>query len=602
MDSQDREDPLSGTGHQGQDDIVGQPQLELQQQVYPHLQESLDGSFGDRNQEHEGLGEDGGVPKTASHQGHTEQMGLMADQIEKLMNYTKQSEANRRTEAREREEEDEQRAAGRELDRQRFKYELQQDSRRLGTAGYQNTVPQPAIPWVSTTADPTTFPGPYADHLSKEARQRDQQDKNIQAKLLKDYKQAYDDARTKQPPIAKNHQRQDDTFNDTTRSRWVPPLEDSPDRQELQSKQVYKMLLLTKTKKMTREDLHSFDSWRNSLLNNIFASGVLPAHTWCRFVCHLWVYGLLSDDLVNLAEAEHQPKDNLSLTSEEYIAKLKALFVTAEDPRQARFNFNSCKQNPTESIEAYHANLMKLYNKGQFNDPSFFVAGFLEGLSSSIVRDQLLKEEDMNTAVKCLQRATHWRQVTISQLQYRNWGQHDYDGLKTHDVVQNASTEAFLAARRTDRSRPSVVTTPRYQTARVLKPSLPDISGHLNVIDAYSDQPLFGDADGDEELRMEEAPVIQQFWEEEPQEEEEICDLTGGADRLPARSCWTCGQPGHLRAQCQLRRASRLGRAAALDFRKGGGQRFGRNINRGGGGGGRGGGAGKGGPIPNRGF
>ena len=297
MDNQDRESLLSGSARQGQDDVVGQPQPVVGQPqpvvgqpqiVYPQL--SVDGSFGDTDQEHERLSGNGREPKTVSHQGQEEQLGLMVDRIQKFVNYTRRSEADRRTEAREREEEDERRAADRERDRQNFKYEIQQDSMRLGTVDYQNMIPLPVIPKASTTADHRNFPGQYADNLSKEAHQRDQQDMNTQAMILESCKQAHDVARTKQLPT---HQRQNDILNNATRSRWVSPLEDSTDRQEIQSKQVYKMLLLTKTKKMTREDLHSFDSWRNSLLNNILASGVLPTHTWCRFVCHLWVYGLL---------------------------------------------------------------------------------------------------------------------------------------------------------------------------------------------------------------------------------------------------------------------------------------------------------------------
>ena len=212
----------------------------------------------------------------------------------------------------------------------------------------------------------------------------------------------------------------------------------------------------------------------------------------------------------------------------------------------------------------------------------------------------------MKTAADCLKKATYWRQVTISQLQYRNWGKQDYDGLRTSDTKQNSSTEAYLLAKKTDLARPTVTNTFRYPTARVPRAPapLPDIAGHLNIIEACSSQPLFGDAEGDEEIRLEEASVIQHYWEDEPQEEEqeELCDLNGGASGgPPARACWGCGRPGHLRAQCPLRRAARLGRAAAHDYGKGRqtGQRFSRSNGRGGG---RGGGAGRGGPSQAKGF
>ena len=525
-----------------------------------------------------------------------EQVSRLAEAMGKFGRTAEDNEKKRDIEEKRRERQESQRQKARNLERQEYHEKINRQNQLFmqSQTSEKKRAPQ-AANWDSLS-------GRDADHLDRPTQFKEDEHSRERRELMGKMRRA--SPRESIAPSLQDKE-EDQDWREGDQGTMT-------EKRENQTTRAYKMLLLTKTKKLTREQLYSWDTWSLSILNQIKAAGVEDKHWWCRFNTHLWIYGLLDEDLMNLAEADHKPGENIEFTSKEYLDKLKELLITEENPRQARFNFSSCKQGASESVESYHSALVKLFRKGNFKDQEFFVSGFLDGLSNNTIRDHLLKEPqaELKTPSDCLKKATYWRQVIISQLQYQDWGKKDYEGLKTSDIKQNHSTETYLMAKRSELAKPTMGSTSRvtYKAPRPPAP-LPDMGGHLSIIETCANQPLFGEADGDEQIRIEEISAIQEYWEADPQEEEiapeeeELCDLEEGArGGQPARVCWGCGKPGHLRMQCPLRRQDRLGRAAASDHQTWRGKGFNRNGRGGGRGGGARGGSGRGAPYQAKSF
>ena len=306
-----------------------------------------------------------------------------------------------------------------------------------------------------------------------------------------------------------------------------------------------------KLTKLTSANLNKFYLWKEEIEGMATIANMI--HEGCDHqVYNTWIWNSIDEPLrglcMNMDPVLHHRK---------YVANyLKDLELTLKPDGfngLARFIFETQKQRDKEPVNTFWERCYVHYNEAKLKDEHLFKETFLQGLANHDVMLRVVDKhpdtpaEVRTMAVRAVQEVLDTRR--LSKLSMND--EKAMAGLYTEALSVSHNLAAYVG-RKTPKCSPFEVPEPMEVD------SLEFIAFMWEEVELNLAEPLWGEKDGDEEIQESEDQY--HFWEDF----EQISEVNEGGKN----ACWSCGEPGHQRRFCPLRRKGQHGRNLALNLQK----------------------------------
>ena len=268
---------------------------------------------------------------------------------------------------------------------------------------------------------------------------------------------------------------------------------------------------------LTRKNLSSFKTWEldvNSKVARVEKEYGIP----CQTVVNNWIWGSIGPEL-RASCSQLTPNKHEATKTQEYLDLIKKAVEPDGPPGLARWSFTNFKQNDLEVIQYWHEAVHK-YEQMDVDDNRLFVETFTNGLSNEGMKDDLIAMRPTNPQ-DCKEKALEALSMAVDKLRFSGRVIHDSAWKGLRSTGDDTDLKDFVKRRG-------------------------DGNTAINSI--------FGQEEGDQQVKDNESPDTFNFWEEE------LAAITASGKY---GRCWGCDSEDHLKSHCPLRREGPSGRRQA---------------------------------------